>query len=210
MSRGLRRVHGTVSREGNEMRQKEERGYRERESFTPLSHLLWRDRIERTQRVGTSRREVFPRFEARHSRSVCGSRKGYAPLCACLALPTNTIRHPQPQSCRRMTIPLNPIYPGKARRNRPNQAEPDPEHRVHRVSQSCTKSLILFVVPLSTPMRRIHRNRYSAPTRSPIDSEILIQPLPRRFLHVILMGPIPRLPRRICSTFFFAFPRKTL
>lgn len=90
-----------------------ERVQTERETFPDLSlslyHSLWRERMERTQRVGKIRREVFPRFEARHSRSVCGSRKGYAPLCARLALPTNTIRHPQPHSCRHMTITLNPI-----------------------------------------------------------------------------------------------------
>lgn len=42
LSRGLRRVHGTMSREGNEMRRGEERGYRERErgeSFFPSLSL---------------------------------------------------------------------------------------------------------------------------------------------------------------------------
>lgn len=29
---------------------------------------------------------VFPRFEPRHSRSVCGSRKGYAPLRVCASV----------------------------------------------------------------------------------------------------------------------------
>lgn len=37
-------------------------------------------------RVGMSRRVVFPRFEPRHSRSVCGSRKGYGPPLVCICV----------------------------------------------------------------------------------------------------------------------------